>query len=170
MQLCGYGCLCCGSILLLVEYFSKPAHFFLTSLFFSNQEYNFKQAYFCKPAHFFQTRNIILNQLIYQLSKKGFLSFGAWKQNITGKFISSSSLSPFPSFPIILTPIFIHVYIIHTPSTTSPTPCLQILHFLLTFLPEFEPLSLIYRLITIPELSPLSHRDLVTNPTHKCWF
>ena len=36
---------CCGLILLLVENFFKPAHFFLTSLFFSNQEYNFKPAY-----------------------------------------------------------------------------------------------------------------------------
>ena len=183
-------CKCCGLILLLVEYFFKPAHSFLTSLFFSNQEYNFKPAYFCKPAHFFlaslffSNQEYNFNQQIYQLSKKGFLSFGVWfkntgmafwwvwKQNITGKLISSSSLPPFPSFPIILTPISIHVYIIHTPSTTTATPCLQILltMFLLTFLPEFEPLPLIYRLITIPELSPPSHRELVTNPTHKCWY
>ena len=46
---------CCGLILLLVENFCKPAHLFLTSLFFSKQEYNFKPAYFCKPAHFFLT-------------------------------------------------------------------------------------------------------------------
>ena len=45
--------ICCGLILLLVENFCKPAHFFLTSLFFSNHEYNFEPAYFCKPAHFF---------------------------------------------------------------------------------------------------------------------
>ena len=37
--------ICCGLILLLVENFCKPAHFFLTSLFFSNQEYNFEPAY-----------------------------------------------------------------------------------------------------------------------------
>ena len=53
---------CCGLFLLLVEIFFKPAHFFLTSLFF-------------------QTRNIMLNQLIYQLSEKGFLSFGVWFKN-----------------------------------------------------------------------------------------
>ena len=135
--------------------FLKPVYFFQTSLFFSNQ------LIFFEPVCFFQTRNIILNQLIYQLSEKGFLSFGVrfknrgmafwgvWKQNITGKLISSSSL------------ISIHVYFIHTPSTTTASPCLQILLtiFLLTFLPEFEPLSLIYRLITIPELSPLSYKS-----------
>ena len=37
--------ICCGLILLLVQFFFKPAHFFLTSLLFSNQEYNFKPAY-----------------------------------------------------------------------------------------------------------------------------
>ena len=66
--------------------------------------------------------------------------------------------------------VSIYVYIIHTPSTTTAIPCLQILLtiFLLTLLLEFELLSLIYRLITIPELSPLSHQELVTNPTLKC--
>jgi len=48
--------ICCGLIFLLVENFCKPAHFFLTSLFFSNQECNFKPAYFCKPAHFFSNQ------------------------------------------------------------------------------------------------------------------
>ena len=55
-------CMCCGLILLLVENFCKPAHFFLTSLFFSNQEYNFKPAYFCKPAHFFLTSLFFSNE------------------------------------------------------------------------------------------------------------
>ena len=67
---------------------------------------------------------------------------------------------------------FIHVDISHTPSTITATPCLQILLTILlqftvclTFLPAFEPLFLMYRPITIPYLSPLSHRELVTYPT-----
>ena len=97
--------------------------------------------------------------------------WGVWKQKITGRLISSSYLSPFLSFPIILTPISIHVYINHTPSTITATPTYHFSFTVrLTFLPKFEPLTLIYRPITNPELSPLSHRELVTNPTNKCWY
>ena len=67
--------ICCGLILLLVENFCKPAHFFQT------RNIILKQLIFFLPVCFFQTRNIILNQLIYQLSKKGLLSFGVWFKN-----------------------------------------------------------------------------------------
>ena len=73
---------------------------------------------------------------------------GVWKQNITQ--VNWSFSPPFPFFLIILTPISIHVYLNHTPSTTmyychpmSTNPTYNFSFTVsLTFLAEFEPLPL----------------------------
>ena len=66
---------------------------------------------------------------------------GVRKQNLIGRLIFSSYLSPIPSFPIIVTPISIDVYNSHTPSTIAANPRVQVLLTIFLFTGLLNPVG-----------------------------